>query len=267
LIDQARAEHPWVAEGKSQLRFGTNLPGSDDWAKDRDDAQAIEGLGFDSGMAGEHPSGGADCWTTLAAYAAVTTRLRLISISCVYYRSPQLLVRHATDVDLLSGGRLVLGLGAGWAKGDFDYLGIPFPPAAERVRYLEETIRTVRQLWSDPPTVTSELLGYTFGGPCCDERGRAFDSVVRSHYLNTVILAKNEDEANSRLNALPPIFRNSGFFQGMTPRELIAYYRPIIDAGANYLYFNQTGGDVPSLRLFAESVMPELQDYYASTVA
>src|SRR5258708_37356965 len=98
MIDNHPVTHPWVAAGKGRLRFGTGLPGSGDWAMNRDFAQAIEDLGFDSGMYGEHPTLNSDCWTTLAAYAAVTNRLRLVSISCVYYRSPQLLVRHATDV-------------------------------------------------------------------------------------------------------------------------------------------------------------------------
>jgi alkanesulfonate monooxygenase SsuD/methylene tetrahydromethanopterin reductase-like flavin-dependent oxidoreductase (luciferase family) len=309
-----------VTEGKGRLRFGIQLPNTGDWVRDRDLIQAIEDLGFDSGMYGEHPSFTSDCWTTLAAFAAVTHRLRLVTISCVYFRSPPLLVRHPTDVDRLSGGRLVLGLGAGWAKGDFDYLGIPFPTGAERVRYLEETIQTVRQLWSDPPVVSSELFGYTFGGPCniqpsqrpyvpllvagagpkilrqaadygdmvqlevlkvptpgevrakfdllrrlCNERGRNFDSVIRSHALNIVILAKDERAATNGLNALPPLFRNSGRFLAMTPAELVAYYQAIIDGGANYLYFNQRGIDIPTIRLFAETVMPELRDYYAST--
>jgi hypothetical protein len=82
-----------------------------------------------------------------------------------------------------------------------------------------------------------------------------------------VVLAKDEDEANRGLNALPELFRKSGYIRGMTPRDLIAYYHQIIDAGANYLYFNQRGADIPTIRLFAETVMPELRDYYVSTVA
>lgn len=310
--------HPWVAEGKGRLRFGTSLSGRGEWTKNRDLAQALEELGFDSGMVGEHPAMMPDCWTTLAAFAAVTSRLRLVSTACVYYRSPQLLAREAADVDALSGGRLVLGLGAGWAKGDFDLLGIPFPPVGERVRYLGETVKTVRALWTDPPTVTSQLSGRTITQKCnlepaqqpyvpiliagagekailpqaaehadmvnleggkaptpddvrrklavldhwCAKYGRAPESIVRSHFENRLVLGKTQEEVAGRIGALPPPLR--AFVQGVSPRELIDYYRPILDAGIDYLYFNPFGNDVPSARLFAETVMPELQGYYAS---
>jgi alkanesulfonate monooxygenase SsuD/methylene tetrahydromethanopterin reductase-like flavin-dependent oxidoreductase (luciferase family) len=320
MTDHNTVVHPWVAAGKDRLRFGTNLPGFGDWLMNRDYVQALEGLGYDSGMYGEHPSLGGDCWTTLAAYAAVTTRLRLVSISCVYYRSPEQLARCASDLDLLSGGRLVLGLGAGWAKGDFDCLGIPFPGDAERVRYLDETIRTIRAILADPPTVSSEIFGYAFSTRCAVDvvqkpyipilvagagekvilrqvaeygdmanieapkaptpddvrrkldlvdrlsakKGRLPGSIVRSHFLNNIILAEDQDEANRCINALPPFLRDSPFFSGMTPSDLVAYYRPLIDAGVDYLYFSPIGMDISMARLFAEKVMPELHDYYVS---
>jgi alkanesulfonate monooxygenase SsuD/methylene tetrahydromethanopterin reductase-like flavin-dependent oxidoreductase (luciferase family) len=73
---------------------------------------------------------GLDCWTALTALAATTTTLRLGSlVSCVYYRPPALLARMAADVDRISAGRLVLGVGIGDADWEFRRLGIPFPPA------------------------------------------------------------------------------------------------------------------------------------------
>ena len=106
--------HPWVREARQQPRFaivGTFLP---EWAQVRDFAVRAEELGFDAYWANDHPLRSMDCWTTLAALATVTTRLRLIAlVSCVYYRSPALIARQAADVDRISGGRLVLGLGTG----------------------------------------------------------------------------------------------------------------------------------------------------------
>ncbi len=82
--------------------------------------------------------------------------------------------------------------------------------------------------------------------------------------MNMVVLADSPAEVNNRLNALPAFFRESGFMRGMTPRDLIAYFQPIIDSGANYLCVASSSMDLSTVRLFAEKVMPELQDYYAS---
>ena len=83
----------------------------------RDFVQMVEGLGFDSYWAIDHPSSpasGADCWTTLAALATSTHTIRLGPlVNCVDYRHPVMLARMAADVDRLSDGRLVLGLGIG----------------------------------------------------------------------------------------------------------------------------------------------------------
>src|SRR5436189_43039 len=76
------------------------------------------------------PASGADCWTTLAALATSTHTIRLGPlVNCVYYRHPVVLARMAADVDQLSDGRLVLGLGIGDNEQEFDRLGIPLPPA------------------------------------------------------------------------------------------------------------------------------------------
>ena len=112
--------------------------------------QALEELGVDSFWAIDHPmTFGADCWTMLAALATTTTqRIRLGSlVSCVYYRHPALLARMAADVDRLSHGRLVLGLGMGDSAVEFDRMGIPLRPVRERQQGVEETIRIVHGLW------------------------------------------------------------------------------------------------------------------------
>jgi alkanesulfonate monooxygenase SsuD/methylene tetrahydromethanopterin reductase-like flavin-dependent oxidoreductase (luciferase family) len=93
-----------------------------------------------------------DCWTTLAALAVHTERLRLGSlVSCVYYRPAALLARMAADVDRLSGGRLVLGLGVGDIPHEFAQLGLTEPPFPERAAALAETIALVRGLWDEAP--------------------------------------------------------------------------------------------------------------------
>jgi alkanesulfonate monooxygenase SsuD/methylene tetrahydromethanopterin reductase-like flavin-dependent oxidoreductase (luciferase family) len=144
--------HPWVAQAGDRVRFsivGTSFP---DWDATVAFVRLVEELGFDSYWANDHPTRSMDCWTMLTALAGVTERLRLISlVTCIYYRSPILLARQAADVDRVSGGRLVLGLGIGDDVPEFDQLGIPFPATPARQRALTETIQIVRGLWTGEP--------------------------------------------------------------------------------------------------------------------
>ena len=76
-------------------------------------------------------------WTALTALARDTTRIRLgTSVLCNSYRHPSVLAKMAATLDVISEGRLELGLGAGWFKREFEAYGIPFPPAGERVSAL-----------------------------------------------------------------------------------------------------------------------------------
>ena len=96
----------------------------------------------------------ADCWTTLAGVATITRRLRLgTSVACTAYRNPALLARMASDVDRMSQGRLVLGLGMGDFEWEFAQMGIPFPGVRERQESLEEAIGIIRALWGDADTL------------------------------------------------------------------------------------------------------------------
>src|SRR5256885_10401538 len=122
-----RPTHPWVTAGHGRLRFGVGADPSRGWSAFLDTAHVVEDLGFDSFWVSDHPLWFPDCWTTLMALAMATKEIRLGSIvSCVYYRSPALLARMAADVDGLSNGRLILGLGIGDNPDEFDQLGIPY---------------------------------------------------------------------------------------------------------------------------------------------
>jgi alkanesulfonate monooxygenase SsuD/methylene tetrahydromethanopterin reductase-like flavin-dependent oxidoreductase (luciferase family) len=147
----ARTVHPWVAAGQTTVGFGL-LPDLEDWPSYLKLAHMAEDSGFDSFWVRDHPLKGYDCWTTLAALAATTTTIRLGSAtSCVYFRSPALLARVAADVDRISKGRMVLGLGIGDDPEEFAALHIPWLRASERQQVLEETVHIVQGLWSEEP--------------------------------------------------------------------------------------------------------------------
>jgi F420-dependent oxidoreductase-like protein len=89
-------------------------------------------------------------YTALAYAAAHTSRIQLATlVTGVTYRHPGLLAKTVTTLDVLSGGRAMLGIGAGWYEREHVGLGVPFPPVAERFERLEETLRICLQMWSD----------------------------------------------------------------------------------------------------------------------
>jgi F420-dependent oxidoreductase-like protein len=88
-------------------------------------------------------------WTTLGFLAGHTRRARLGTlVTGVTYRHPGVLVKVASTLDVLSGGRAWLGIGAAWFEREHRGLGVPFPPLAERFERLEETLRIAKQMWS-----------------------------------------------------------------------------------------------------------------------
>lgn len=90
-----------------------------------------------------------EAFTTLGFVAAQTSRMRLAPLVVgVTYRHPGLLAKTVTTLDVLSGGRAALGIGAAWYEREHHALGVPYPPLAERFERLEEAIRIALQMWS-----------------------------------------------------------------------------------------------------------------------
>jgi alkanesulfonate monooxygenase SsuD/methylene tetrahydromethanopterin reductase-like flavin-dependent oxidoreductase (luciferase family) len=123
-----------------------------DWKQYVRWVQTAEELGFDSYWLPDHPALVSDCWAMLSALAVTTSRIRLGTlVDCVFYRNPVVLARTAADVDRLSGGRLILGLGMGDLPFEFGQMGIPYLSTLKRLEALEETIQIVRGLWGSSP--------------------------------------------------------------------------------------------------------------------
>jgi F420-dependent oxidoreductase-like protein len=89
-------------------------------------------------------------YSALSYAAALTSRIRLATlVTGVTYRHPGLLAKTVTTLDVLSGGRAMLGIGAAWYEREHVGLGVPFPPVAERFERLEEAVQICLQMWSD----------------------------------------------------------------------------------------------------------------------
>ncbi len=141
------------------LKIGIQLPEVERetrWAELLDMTRAIEDLGYDSVWLGEHllyrwpdrpPRGPWEAWSMLSAIAAVTDRIEFGPlVACTAFHNPAVLAKQASTIDEISGGRLILGLGAGWNETEFRAFGIPFD---HRVDRFEEAFTIIRTLLQD----------------------------------------------------------------------------------------------------------------------
>lgn len=140
--------HPWAAEAATRVRFGIVTSAPVPWPVLRAFGQAVEGLGFDSLWLSDHPIlTGSTTWTHLAALAEATRRVRLGPlVANVSYANPVILARAAADLDLISGGRALLGLGIGNIAPEFAQLGVPLRSVRERQATLEDALRIIGPL-------------------------------------------------------------------------------------------------------------------------
>lgn len=104
---------------------------------------------FQIGMVGAPNLNMLESYTTLAYFAGLTERIKLLAlVTGVTYRYPGILAKTVSTLDVLSGGRAMLGIGAAWFEREAQGLGVPFPPVKERFEMLEETLQIVKQMWS-----------------------------------------------------------------------------------------------------------------------
>jgi len=91
-----------------------------------------------------------EAWTTLAGLAAVSDRIKLgTMVTCYGYRRPTILAKMATAVDIISNGRLIFGIGAGWHEGEFKAFMGRYPPAKERLQGLEESVEICQRMFKE----------------------------------------------------------------------------------------------------------------------
>ena len=120
-----------------------------------------------------------EAYTTLGYLAARDREVELLAwVTAAVYREPGLLAKEVTTLDVLSGGRAWLGIGAAWNEEESRGLGLPFPPTAERFERLEETLQICLQMWSDSErrtTAGTTTLGRTLNSPQSVQRPHPAD--------------------------------------------------------------------------------------------
>lgn len=155
------------------LKFGVGLPQG--WVMDlagiKDPVEAYEAmtrvaqtadeLGFSSVWLADHfhtvpqpvQEKVFECWTTTAALARDTKRVRIAQVTCNGYRNPALLAHMASTVDVLSHGRLDFGIGAGWYEHEYRAYGYDYPDAPGRLRRLREAVQVILAMWTQEEAV------------------------------------------------------------------------------------------------------------------
>lgn len=148
--------HPWVAERQGKLRIAVQVfPLPDDPNPTEaalEAARVAEDVGLDGFFIGDHPGYHIDPWLHLSAVATTTSHVQLGSVvNCVFHRHPTMHARQAADLDRISNGRAILGLGIGWNVPEFAQLGIPFPPVPERQDALDEAMTIIDGMFGPEP--------------------------------------------------------------------------------------------------------------------
>ena len=156
----------------------TGTPAAEAWHRSREIALLAEEIGYHHLWVYDHvetvprrePEVCFEAWTMLGALAEVTDRARLGQmVTCVGYRNAGLLAKQAANVDVFSGGRLILGVGAGWYRQEYAAYGYDYPSDRERLALLEETVEAVKRLWTEP-TVTYAGEHVRLDGAFCDPK-------------------------------------------------------------------------------------------------
>jgi F420-dependent oxidoreductase-like protein len=168
------------------MRFGMFVPQgwrldlagiapADQWKVMSDLAKAADSGPFESIWVYDHfhtvptPTDQAthEAWSLMAAFAAVTERVRLGQMcTCMAYRNPAYLAKVAATIDVISGGRVEMGIGAGWYEHEWRAYGYGFPRAGERLGMLDEGVQIMRQLWAEG-TATLDGKHYQVDGALC----------------------------------------------------------------------------------------------------
>jgi len=201
-----------------KVKFGLFLPTGDFDAAKQTALQA-EQEGFYSVSINDHffsPMGSPqtpqlECFTTLTAIAAVTNKIRLTpAVTAASFRPPPLLAKIASTLDLVSGGRLVLGLGAGWKQDEYLAHGYPYPKNKERLAQMAEAIAILKAMWTEEaPTFSGRYFSIdkAFNQPRPLQKPHP-PLMLGGSGSGLLKIAASEADI---LNIIPPIFNGKDF--------------------------------------------------------
>lgn len=159
----------------SNVHFGVTLPQiKRSWDQTKAAALEFERLGFASVWLNDHLYGIPgpqlpifEAWTTLSAVGAVTSKVELGTlVTPIGFRSPALLAKMIATLDNITGGRVIPGLGSGWFQMEYEGYGFEFPSVGERLEQLDEAVRLMRHMWTEPQTTFSGTHFKTEGVFC-----------------------------------------------------------------------------------------------------
>ena len=164
-------------------------------------AKEAERLGYDSVWVYDHfhnvpvPAQETmfECWTTLAAISQVTSRVRLGQmVSCALYRNPAMVAKITSSIDVISGGRLDWGIGAGWYDQEFRAYGYEYPSNADRIRMLRETVEIVKLMWSEGRSVPRSI--------CSRRRATRSNAAISRRRVFTGLRPTRSRSSSSRMS-------------------------------------------------------------------
>ena len=231
-------------------------------------------------------------WTTLGYLAAQTQRARLgLMVGGVHYRLPGLWIKAATTLDVLSGGRAWLGIGAAWNESESRALGFPFPPLGDRFEMLEETLQMAHEMWQGELGSGGSFDGRLFhaerlmNSPQSISRPRVPIMIGGGGEKKTLRLVAQYADATNVFGGPEAIAHKYEVLRehceavGRTfdeiersnlqtinlerdsPAEIVNYFGELADAGAQHVIFSVVGVDDPSrLDTIGREIVPQLRD-------
>jgi F420-dependent oxidoreductase-like protein len=230
-------------------------------------------------------------WTTLGFLAAHTSRARLgLMVGGVHYRKPGLWVKAATTLDVLSGGRAWLGIGAAWNQEESEALGFPFPPLGERFEMLDETLQIAhqmflgergsegefhgrqyhaRRLMNSPQSISRPRVPIMIGGggerktlrivAQYADATNVFGGPTAIHHKYEV-LRQHCEEVGRDPNEIERSTLQGVNLAREAPAQIVNYFGELADAGAQHVIFSVHDVDDPAqIETIGRDLIPQLK--------
>jgi F420-dependent oxidoreductase-like protein len=230
-----------------------------------------------------------ECWTISAGLSRDTESIKIGQmVTCNGYRNPALLAKISSTVDVMSNGRLLFGLGAGWYEHEWRAYGYGFPEVPVRMRAFKEACEIIHRMWTEdgvvfdgefyqidgpinePKGVQSPHPPFWIGGggekvtlrlvARCEDLGRDYEEITRSTSVNVFLLEDGDDpeEATALARRGMGFDKYSQRFMVGTAEEIIERLRPRVEAGVNYFitYMPRVAYEPGMVERFAREVIP-----------